>query len=92
MLAFSIQHLIAMTILTLYHKVRNQIDTVKMSRTKLIHSLKVKAQICNLPYFKSDKMQCWNTFAGSDTIVHCSGANLAFEVVITAANFYQPKK
>ena len=93
MSAFSIQHLTARTILTQYHKVRDQINIVKILGTKLIHGLKVKDQICNLPYFKSDKMQCWNTFAGSDTIVHWSGANLAFErVVIPAANFYRPKK
>ena len=58
MSAFSIQHLTARTILTQYHKVRDQINIVKILGTKLIHGLKVKDQICNLPYFKSDKMQC----------------------------------
>ena len=48
MLEFSIQHLTIRTILTQYQKVKDQIDTFKMSKTKLKNSLKDKDQICHL--------------------------------------------
>ena len=51
-LEFSIQHLTAMTILTQYQNVKDQIDIFKRPGTKLTNSLKDKDQICHLPFIK----------------------------------------
>lgn len=51
MSAFSIHHLIVMTILTQYQKVRDQIDTFERLRTKLTYDVKVEDQICSLPQY-----------------------------------------
>ena len=50
MSAFSMHHLIALTILTQYQKVRDQIDTFERPGTKLTHSLKVRTKYVINPY------------------------------------------
>ena len=49
MLAFFIHHLTVRAILTQYQKVSDLLDIFKRLETKLIYSVKVSNQICDLP-------------------------------------------